>query len=56
MQISASDEEFLVSSIERLDSLIDLDFERTFRASAAVSRYFMDSKIAVDGNPGYSHD
>ena len=51
MQISASDEEFLVSSIERLDSLIDLDFERTFRASAAVSRYFMDSKIAVDGNP-----
>ena len=51
MRISASDEDFLVSTIERLDSFIDLDFERTFQASAAVSRYFMDSKIAVDGNP-----
>ena len=40
----------LVSTIERLDSFIDLDFERTLQASAAVS-LFMDSKIVVDGNP-----
>ena len=30
--------------------LIDLDFERTWDHSAAVSRYFLDSKIDVEGD------
>ena len=51
LQISSSDEEFLVHSIERLDSLIDLDFERTWQNSEAVSRFFIDSRIEVEGNP-----
>ena len=55
MRISVSDEDFLISTIERLDSFIDLDFERTLRASAAVSR-FHGLEIAVDGNPLCSHD
>ena len=51
LELSTSDVEFLVSSIERLDSLIDLDFERTWNQSAAVSRYFLDTKIDIEGHP-----
>ena len=51
LAITPADEEFLVSSIERLDSLIDLDFERTWLPSEAASRYFLDSQIDVEGNP-----
>ena len=32
-------------------NLIDLDFERTWDHFAAVSRYFLDSKIDVGGDP-----
>ena len=50
LSISSGDEEFLVSTIEKLDSLIDLDFERVFHHSEAVSRYFIDSIIDIGGN------
>ena len=51
LELSNTDEEFLISSIERLDSLIDLDFERVYDQSLAASRLYLDSKIEVDGNP-----
>lgn len=51
LELLSGDEEFLVSTINRLDNLIDLDFERTWDHSAAVSRYFLDSKIDVEGDP-----
>ena len=51
LHISSDDEEFLISSISRLDSLIDLDFERTWQHSESVTRYFLDSNIDVEGQP-----
>ena len=51
MRISASDEDFLVSTIERLDSFIDLDFERTFQAFCGGIALFYGLKNCVDGNP-----
>lgn len=51
LRVSPSDEEFLVASLTRLDSLIDLDFKRTWNPSEASTRYFLDSEIEVDGNP-----
>ena len=35
LEISSNYEDFLVSSIDRLDSLIDLDFQRTLDQSQA---------------------
>jgi serralysin len=49
--ISTADEDFLVAALERLDSLIDLDFERTLDAASASTRYFHDSVFTIDGNP-----
>jgi len=51
LAISASDEAYLVASLQRLDRLIDLDFDRTSNASAAAVRYFHDSVFNIDGNP-----
>jgi len=51
LAISASDEVYLVATLERLDRLIDLDFERTSNVSAASMRYFHDSAFNIDGNP-----
>lgn len=44
------DEDFLVSSMMRLDNLIDLDFERTQLQFAASASYFLDSQIDIEGN------
>ena len=49
--IGLSDEEFLIESIERLDNLIDLDFERDWNAHLTASRFFLDSTIEINGNP-----
>ena len=51
LDISRTDEEFLISSIEKLDRLIDLDFERVWDQSEASSRFFVDSVIELEGNP-----
>ena len=51
LAISASDEAYLVATLQRLDRLIDLDFERTDNASAAGMRYFHDSVFEITGNP-----
>ena len=50
MEIQPSDQEFLISSLTRLDGLIDLDFGRIFKPSEAASRFFLDSIIEVDGD------
>ena len=51
LEILPEDEDFFVASMMRLDNLIDLDFERTTHQYAASARYFLDSKIDIDGNP-----
>ena len=51
LEILTRDEEFLVSSIKRLDSFLDLSFERTWGQSTAASRFFLDSVMDIDGNP-----
>ena len=45
------DQDFFVSSVDRLDGLIDLDFERTRDQSSASMSFFLDSTIDIDGNP-----
>ena len=41
----------MIESIERLDNLIDLDFERDWNAHLTASRFFLDSTIEINGNP-----
>ena len=48
LEMMSVEEQFLVSSIERLDDLIDLDFERVWNQAEASSRFFIDSKIDID--------
>ena len=50
-EISPDDEQFLVSSISRLDRLIDIDFQRSLTKSDASTRFFLDSEISLEGNP-----
>ena len=52
LSISAVDQDFFVSCVDRLDGLIDLDFERTRDQSSASMSFFLDSKIDIDGNTG----
>ena len=51
LEIEPGDVDFLVSSINRLDRLVDLDFERTWDQLSASSRFFLDSIIDIEGNP-----
>ena len=51
LAIGAEDEAYLVSALQRLDRLIDLDFERTSNNSAAGVRYYHDSVFEIEGNP-----
>ena len=51
LAISSSDEAYLVETLQRLDRLIDLDFERASSPSAAGVRYFHDSVFEITGNP-----
>ena len=51
LELSSFYEEFIVSSIEHLDTLVDISFERTWDQSAASMRFFLDSEIDIDGDP-----
>jgi len=51
LEIPRNEEDFLVASLDRLDTLIDLDFQRVATSSAASVRYFIDSSFEIDGNP-----
>ena len=50
MAMTEADDIFLDSSIARLDSLIDLDFERTWNSSESCSLLFLDSKFEIGGS------
>ena len=50
MVMTEADDIFLDSSIARLDSLIDLDFERTWNSSESCSLLFLDSKFEIGGS------
>ena len=50
LDMSYSDQRFVIESLERLDRLIDLDFERTWKHLESASRFYIDSKIDVGGN------
>ena len=51
LELSSFYEEFMVSSIDHLDTLVDISFERTWDQSAASMRFFLDSAIDIDGDP-----
>ena len=50
MVMTEADDIFLDSSIARLDSLIDLDFERTWNSSESSSLLYLDSKFEIGGS------
>ena len=50
LNMSYSDQKFVIDGLEKLDRLIDLDFKRTWTHLESASRLYIDSEIDVGGN------